>query len=354
MGLGIISVAPIQMARAFAVFANQGRDVTPIAIRSVEDRNGRVLLDIERDVRLNQRRMGDNIQVVSPQNAYMMTSLLKKTVEAGTLTSGTNSGSKLAYRDEKGARYRIPSAGKTGTTQNWSDAWTVGYTPYYTTAIWFGFDKPGNSLGLSLTGATLAGPVWGDYMREIHTGLPMKDFIRPSSGLVDVTVCSESGQLKTNACPGGVTLTFLAGTQPTTYCDMHLNGGGQNSAIALADAMRLDTLAINNVAALGDLKLPELPVDLLMSLGVDVSPANRQAADRRTPGRQTTGSRTNSRDGGFQEDAASPFEAGDPGLDDYGFDDDEEAASEPAAEDDGSYTLSEYGSELPSYNPLLD
>ncbi|MDR1353387.1 MAG: PBP1A family penicillin-binding protein, partial [Treponema sp.] len=245
MGLGIISVAPIQMARAFAVFANQGRDVTPIAIRSVEDRNGRVLLDIERDVRLSQRRMGDKAQLISPQNAYVMTSLMKRTVESGTLTSGTNSGSKLAYRDENGNRYRIPSAGKTGTTQNWSDAWTVGFTPYYTTAIWFGFDKPGNSLGLSLTGATLAGPVWGDYMRDIHTDLPMKDFIRPSSGLVDVTVCSLSGQLKTNACPGGVTLTFLAGTQPTTYCDMHLGGAEQRNIIASAGGLRLDTLAIN-------------------------------------------------------------------------------------------------------------
>jgi penicillin-binding protein 1A len=359
MGLGIIAVAPIQMARAFAVFANQGRDVTPIAIRSVEDRNGRVLLDIERDVRLNQRRMGDKIQLISPQNAYVMTSLLKKTVENGTLTSGTNSGSKLAYRDENGNRYRIPSAGKTGTTQNWSDAWTVGYTPYYTTAIWFGFDKPGNSLGLSLTGATLAGPVWGDYMREIHTGLPMKDFIRPSSGLVDVTVCSQSGQLKTDGCPGGVTLTFLAGTQPTTYCDMHLGGTGQDSAIASAGAMRLDTLMIESTT-LGDLKLPELPVDLLRSLGVDVSPANRQAANRRSSGGQTAGRRTNSmansRNSGLQTDAASPFEAEDTaGFDGYGLDD-EAAAFVPAAEGDEPYTLSdsEYGPELPSYNPLLD
>jgi penicillin-binding protein 1A len=52
----------------------------------------------------------------------------------------------------------------------------VGYSPYYTTAVWFGFDRPGNSLGVELTGATLAGPVWGDYMREIHRGLPRRDF----------------------------------------------------------------------------------------------------------------------------------------------------------------------------------
>ncbi|MDR1410850.1 MAG: PBP1A family penicillin-binding protein [Spirochaetaceae bacterium] len=356
MGLGIISVAPIQMARAFAVFANQGRDVTPIAIRSIEDRNGRVLLDIEREVRLNQRRMGDSIQLISPQNAYVMTSLLKRTVEAGTLSSGTNSGSKLAYRDEGGNRYRIPSAGKTGTTQNWSDAWTVGFTPYYTTAIWFGFDKPGNSLGLSLTGATLAGPVWGDYMRDIHTGLPMKDFIRPSSGLVNVTVCSLSGQLKTAACPGGVTLTFLAGTQPTTYCDMHLGGAEQGSVIASTGGLRLDTLAINENAVLGDIKLPELQVDLLKSLGVDIAPAGRQASGRQantrqTAGRRAPGGRINS---GPQTDAGLlPGDGDMPGPGDYDFIDGG-AAPELPAEGIELYPLPEYGPELPSYNPLLD
>jgi penicillin-binding protein 1A len=325
MGLGIISVAPIQMARAFAVFANQGRDVTPIAIRSVEDRNGRVLLDIERELRLKQRRMGDGIQVISPQNAYVMTSMLKKTVESGTLTSGTNSGSKLAYQDENGKRYRIPAAGKTGTTQNWSDAWTVGYTPYYTTAIWFGFDRPGNSLGLALTGATLAGPVWGDYMREIHTGLPMKDFIRPASGLVNVTVCSESGLLKTDACPGGVTLTFLAGTQPAAYCDMHLGGAGRRPIIASAGAMRLETLALNESAAFGDLKLPELPVDLLRSIGVDIS-SSRETANR-MPARQTA------RGGNEQNDAP-------------------DADPPPEVNDLGGETAAVF--ELPDYNPLLD
>jgi penicillin-binding protein 1A len=303
--------------------------------------------------------MGDKIQIISPQNAYVMTSLLKKTVEAGTLTSGTNSGSKLAYRDESGNRYRIPSAGKTGTTQNWSDAWTVGYTPYYTTAIWFGFDKPGNSLGLSLTGATLAGPVWGDYMRDIHTGLPMKDLIRPSSGLVDVTVCAESGQLRTDACPRGVTLTFLAGTQPTTYCDMHLGGTAQeNRLVASAGGMRLDTLAINENAALGTLRMPELQVDLLMSLGVDLSPAGRQASGGRqapggrTPARQTAGRQDSGRD----EPAGELSPPGSDAVPEAGAYDlnNSETVPELPVEIIDLYPLPESGPELPSYNPLLD
>ncbi len=219
LGLGVISVAPIQMAQAFATFANQGKQVTPIAIRSVEDRNGKTIIDPEKELRLEQKRKGSGIQIISPQNAWIMTDLLKNTIRAGTLGG---SDAKFSFRDPNGKRYTIPAAGKTGTTQNWSDAWTVGFTPYYTTALWFGFDKHGLSLGLDNTGATLAGPAWGDYMRLIHDGLPYRDFVKPQTGLVAATVCVKSGLLPTDACDEGtISLYFLEGTQPTKYCDYH-------------------------------------------------------------------------------------------------------------------------------------
>ncbi|GHV75724.1 penicillin-binding protein [Spirochaetia bacterium] len=261
LGLGIISAAPLQMARAFAVFANQGREVSPIAIRSVEDRNGRVVLDTEREVRLRQRRMGSGIQVISPQNAYVMTSMLKKTVEMGTLYAPSEWGAKFTYRDEQGRRYHMPMAGKTGTPQNWSDAWAVGYSPYYTTAIWFGFDKPGNSLGVNLTGSTLAGPVWADFMREVHQGLPLRDFAKPSTGIIEVTVCTKSGLLRTPGCPGDVTMPFLEGTQPSRYCDLHDDAAARTGQVNL-QGMRLDTLFMDGGNLLGELKLPELRLDL--------------------------------------------------------------------------------------------
>ncbi|MDL2229576.1 PBP1A family penicillin-binding protein [Treponema sp. OttesenSCG-928-L16] len=261
MGLGTNAVAPVQMARAFAVFANQGRDVSPIAIRTVEDRSGRVVLDPERELRLQQRRRGDDIQIISPQNAYIMTQLLQKTVQIGTLYNPSGWGSKFVYRDENGNRYTMPMAGKTGTPQNWSDAWTVGFSPYYTTAVWFGFDKPGNSLGVNQTGSTLAGPIWSDFMSEIHKGLPRKEFIRPSSGIIDVTVCSKSGLLKTPSCTSGdVTLPFLEGTQPTRYCDMHENMIA--GTVRSLEAMRFDTITIDDGDLIGQLKMPELRIDL--------------------------------------------------------------------------------------------
>lgn len=268
LALGVISVAPIQMARAFAIFANQGREVTPIAIRAVEDRNGRLIMDPEKELRLQQKRKGSAIQVISQQNAYVMTSLLEKTVESGTLAWASGYGSKFTFHDKDGKKYTIPAAGKTGTTQNWADAWTVGYTPYYSTAIWFGFDRPGNSLGVTQTGALIAGPAWADFMREIHQGLPAKDFVRPSTGLIDVTVCAVSGLLPTAYCDEGtVTATFLEGTQPTRYCDVHEDAAGR-TARAL-DQMRTETFAIDAGNVDTKLKMPELRLDLHSKGSID-------------------------------------------------------------------------------------
>ena len=259
LGLGITSTSPLRMARAFAIFGNQGREVTPIAIRTVEDRNGRIVLDVERDLRLQQRRAG-NTQVISEQNAYIMSKILEKTVDEGTLRHGAGWGSKFTFRDEDGRTFRMPMAGKTGTPQNWSDAWAVGYSAYYTTAIWFGFDRPGNSLGVELTGSTLSGPIWGDYMREIHQGLPRREFPRPATGIIEVSVCSKSGLLRTPACNQGDTvLPFLTGTQPSRTCDIH--GSSSWSSFAALNVMRGSALGIDD-SLLNTLTMPRLPEDL--------------------------------------------------------------------------------------------
>jgi len=222
LGLGVIGITPLKMARAFSIFANQGREVTPISIRSVEDRNGRVILEPEKDIRTQQKKKGAGLQVISQQNAAIMVDMLGKVVKYGTLAGWTNNGTYFTYTDAAGKKYTIPAAGKTGTTQNWADAWTVGFTPYYTTAIWFGFDRPGNSLGTTQSGATVAGFYWANYMKEINKDLPPKNFQRPQTGLVEATVCSVTGLLPTPYCTDGTTtLLFLEGTQPNKLCDWH-------------------------------------------------------------------------------------------------------------------------------------
>lgn len=223
-GLGVCSVRPIEMAKAFATLANQGQEVVPMAIRSVEDRNGKVILNPEHDIRIAQQKKGEAAQIVSAQTAYVMTDLLTNPVNhrEGTLGYGSGWGNKMQYKDEKGKTYTIPAAGKTGTTQNWSDAWTIGFTPYYTAAFWFGFDSKGQSMGTSLNGSSLPGPAWGDFMRIANENMPYKAFPKPTSGIVEATVCSVSGGILTPACGNNrTTKVFLAGTQPTAVCELH-------------------------------------------------------------------------------------------------------------------------------------
>ncbi len=211
VGLGIVEVAPIEMAKAFATFANQGKEVVPIGIRYIEDRNGRIILEPEKQMRLEQRERGEDTQVISPQTAYIMTDMLQTTVESGTLRHLPR-----YYFDED---FDQPVGGKTGTTQNWSDAWTVGFTPYYTTALWFGFDQGGtNSLGTNQTGAVTTGPVWGRYMNAIHQDLPRRDFTRPANGLTRVTVSERSGKLPTENYDGATREEiFISGTEPREF-----------------------------------------------------------------------------------------------------------------------------------------
>ncbi len=253
IGLGVCSVRPIELARAFAIFANNGEEVIPICIRNVEDKNGNIVLDIEQDAINTKRAKGDDVQIISKQNAFIMQELLKKTVSAGTLFSGARfdstlkmtgknkgKGYKFQFTDENGKSYTMPVAGKTGTTQNWADAWAVGFTPYYTSVFWFGFDKPGESLGLEMTGAGLAGPAWGDFMHDIHVGLPYKPFTaKMPSGVVKATVCAETGLLLTKTCPKSVEGYYLAGTEPTDTCEKHLYGTAEKTAISRLERERL-------------------------------------------------------------------------------------------------------------------
>lgn len=230
IGLGTCSVRPIEMARAYAIFANGGKEVTPIAIRTVENKNGDVILNPELELRREQAAKGNKIQVISPQTAYVMVKLLEQTVNNGGTLSAQSW--KFDYTGANGRPYRMPAGGKTGTTQNWADAWTCGFTPYYSAAFWFGFDKQGQSLGLRITGATLAGYAWADYFREIHRDLPSKEFTKPLEGIVELTVCSVSGKLLTEGCGDHkTTQVYLEGTQPTEFCTVH--NSTSNSSLAI-------------------------------------------------------------------------------------------------------------------------
>ncbi len=210
LGLGVVSVSPLQMARAYSVFANGGREVVPVAIRYVEDRNGKVILEPAKKVLEQEARKGDAAQIMSPQTAYIMTSMLQSVIKEGSLGGVGNLLDIWSGKSQ-------PYAGKTGTTQNWSDAWTVGFSPYLCTAVWYGFDEGNRSLGTELTGAAIAGPTWAKFMKAVHQGLPIRQFDRPPTGLVDMEVSATSGLLPTAYTKKTIDEIFLAGTEPKTF-----------------------------------------------------------------------------------------------------------------------------------------
>ncbi len=267
LGLGVCSVRPIEMARAFSIIASGGKEITPMAIRTVEDRNGNIIMNPEREIREAQRAKGEAIQILSPQTAFVMSKLLENTVNGpGTLSAQSW---KFDYKTDKGQKYSIHAGGKTGTTQNWADAWTVGFTPYNTAAFWFGFDKPGQSLGLKITGATLAGFAWGDYMREIHRGMLSKDFNKPAEGVIEVTVCSVSGKIPTPECRKTTTQWVLAGTQPTDICPVH--GGKASSTSSVSIARLKGEMIQSGIRIRSDFDFVPLKLNLDFLNGIEVN-----------------------------------------------------------------------------------
>ncbi len=251
LGLGVITVSPLEMAKAFAVFPNQGRAVEPIAIRYVEDRNGRLILEQEKELRARQMRAGESQAIMSPQEAYIMVNMLQSTVSSGT----------LRYAEHTVDGFDRPIAGKTGTTQNWSAAWTVGFTPQITTAVWFGFDEGGHSLGINLSGAVSAAPAWAEYMKNVHQKLSVVDFIKPESGLIEVDVCSKSGMLPTGYCTDGtIKEIFLSGTEPRNFCELHKYEFEQKESFKenLKSAILFDTTS--------NFTLPEMNIPILEEL----------------------------------------------------------------------------------------
>ncbi|EEF84594.1 penicillin-binding protein 1A [Borreliella spielmanii] len=205
LALGVISVSPIQMARAFAILGNSGNEIEPYGIRYIEDRTGRIIANEEASILAKIKNKEHQAQIVSPQAAYIITDMMKSTIQYGTLAN-------QRYTNLK--NFKSDIAGKSGTTQNWADGWAIGYSPYITTAFWVGFDKKGYSLGISGTGTGLAGPSWGEFMAEYHKNLPKKVFVKPA-GIISIPVQAETGLLPEEIADEKIiNELFISGTQP--------------------------------------------------------------------------------------------------------------------------------------------
>ncbi|SEL94539.1 penicillin-binding protein, 1A family [Syntrophus gentianae] len=148
--------------------------------------------------------------VLSPATAFVTTSMMKDVLTYGTA------------KTLKKFSLERPSAGKTGTTDNYQDAWFIGYTPQVITGIWVGHDKPVSG-GKGFTGGSVCAPIWGRFMRSALAAKPVLDFPKPET-VVSVSIDPATGRLATPDCPEKKEEFYLAGTEPTEPCPQH--GGG--------------------------------------------------------------------------------------------------------------------------------
>lgn len=213
--LGGGEVKPLDMAYAFSVFSNNGtmagrpvaeadirpgyRKLDPVSILRVEDTNGQVLYEYTQPA---------TEQIIDPALAYLMTDIMSDD-NARAPAFGANSD--LTLPD------RIVAA-KTGTTNNFRDNWTLGYTPQLATAVWVGNNN--NEPMKDVTGLSGAAPIWNDVMAYYHQNLPEETWQRPP-GLVDVGIDAVSGLLPTEHSRGPISEMFLEGTQPTEKDNVH-------------------------------------------------------------------------------------------------------------------------------------
>ena len=182
LALGAGEVTPLEMTNAFGTFANEGIWVEPTSILKIEDRNGNIIEDFHPETK----------EVLSEETAYIMSDMMEDVIDYGTAESIRR-------------YFHRPAAGKTGTTQNYTDAWFVGFTPQFAAGVWLGFDdariKFGGGYG---QGGKAAAPIWGKFMQLLYSDddfdFPVAYFLMPD-GVEETSVCTVSGLKSNGTCP---------------------------------------------------------------------------------------------------------------------------------------------------------
>ncbi|MEZ4525183.1 MAG: PBP1A family penicillin-binding protein [Desulfobacterales bacterium] len=188
LALGASGISLLEMVQAYSVFANQGQLIRPVFITKTEDRFGNEITETSVPA-----------QVIEPATAFIMTSLLRSVVENGT--------------GVRAKQLKRPVAGKTGTTNDFRDAWFIGYTPEYITGTWVGFDIE-RSLGKGETGSQAALPIWLGFMQKLLDGTPVQEFPESAEGVVVTQIDASTGMLAHSDSANIIRECFKQGTEP--------------------------------------------------------------------------------------------------------------------------------------------
>jgi 1A family penicillin-binding protein len=275
IALGTSEVNPLEMASAFGTLANNGSYVPPICVTRVTDADGNVVFE-------NHPK---GKRVVREDVAAVVNSILQDAVRYGT---------------GRAARIDRPQAGKTGTTDDYADAWFCGYTPDLSAAVWVGYPEgriPMRSVhGITVYGGTFPAQIWRKFMEKALEGVTASDFPKAEfSGMddesdqVSVTICTDSGMKATPFCPHTETRTYRRGEEPTDTCPIHntqtervtvpgVTGMSESEAVAAIRGAGLNpavSYAYSSVAAkglvIGQSPLAGTTVNVGSSVSVTVS-----------------------------------------------------------------------------------
>jgi membrane peptidoglycan carboxypeptidase len=202
LALGTSGVRVIEMANAYSLLANGGKEVNPTLITRVEDYNGNIIFEKENSPK----------KVLDPAKAFVMTQMLTGIFDPKLNGYAKVTGSTLIKDISR------PYAAKSGSTE--TDSWMIGYSPQLVTAVWAGYDI-GKPIEL-VAEKTYTKNIWANFMEEALKGKPVKSFKAPKEGVVGVYVNPANGKLATSDCPVRRFTYFVAGTEPTEYCTEHL------------------------------------------------------------------------------------------------------------------------------------
>jgi 1A family penicillin-binding protein len=205
LALGTSEVTLLELTTAYGVYADRGIRNDPLLVLKVEDANGSVL----------EKNSPRPVEVLSEATAAVMTSMLQSVMDHGTGYPARARG------------FTLPAAGKTGTMDDYMDAWFVGFVPSLVCGVWVGFDEK-KPIGPGMTGARAALPAWTDIMIGATRGRPVEDFPMPA-GTISREVCAETGMLATDACPNITSENFEEGAEPSEYCTAHPGKPLQNA-----------------------------------------------------------------------------------------------------------------------------
>lgn len=222
LSLGTGLFTPLELTTGFATIANEGKEVEPILIRYVSDRHDVMIDNFEEDLKKEIEERGGAKQVMSQEVAYLISDILSGVLRGGTATSAM-------YE----AKFTRMGAGKTGTSNDWKDAWFVGYTPELATGIWIGFDSFKYSLGNNQVGGRIAAPIWGKYMVEALKTIKPTWYKKPNN-IVNVNICAISGKLPSASCYSIKSELFIRDKIPNEICNVCAN--------YLQDSSELDSI----------------------------------------------------------------------------------------------------------------